>query len=504
MKAKKPIVLVTTKNDNRAKRRQEFVAEVEKLLTSRKDSQKFLHMQLIETSSHLNINVNLPFFILATMINNKLNKNRALVSLTSQTANYSDSHANYVELNTSLKTHLFSLLINEVTDYKFKYEQFHAIKHKELKQLIDFFGIDFICNQFSLHVNKLKQDLINKKMNSYLRRLPGLIETFYNNKSDMLSCLNSTWSTVQEQIKKHELYARFVIKRPTSGDGSDEVNSKAAYLWYENEHFDNDTRVLPYEVFHSIECKQEFENHVKRIKDANKRAEYKSQLFSLLHTSASKNCIQPGKQLNEINVYLIGRECYECLSEEERRQVYEQFQKDIAERAKSEFKELLSENIEYFLSKMLDSDSFTYKNLTHADIDELMDHLKKDSRFQILDKLSEDRKGLLLKHIAFLMNKSKSTCLYSGDSVNCISMSSSSFIDYLQEKYKVSYAKKNFIPQFRQDKKRKAARNFNENSLLLAIKNVQINFLLLSSEQNLINVFFDKVKVSDECMKIKK
>ena len=164
-------------------------------------------------------------------------------------------------------------------------------------------------------------------------------------------------------MKKHELFSNYVVK----SDSSDEATKIG---WYENDYFDKNSLVLPVEIFQSNECKLEFENYVKYLKDMNRKIEHKCDLSCLLHASASKNCIQPGKQLNEVNVYLIGRECYESLNEEERRLVYEQFQKEISEKAKLEFKELLNENCEYFLDNILN------RNPTHSDIDELMKSLK--------------------------------------------------------------------------------------------------------------------------------
>ena len=90
--------------------------------------------------------------------------------------------------------------------------------------------------------------------------------------------------------------------------------NKINFILSQNDYFDKNSLVLPVEIFQSNECKLEFENYVKYLKDMNRKIEHKCDLSCLLHASASKNCIQPGKQLNEVNVYLIGRECYESLN----------------------------------------------------------------------------------------------------------------------------------------------------------------------------------------------
>ena len=482
IKTKKPIVVVTTKNDYKLKYKQEFVDEFDKLLASKKEYHKFLYMQIIETSSHLNINVNLPFFILAMLINNKLSKNRVFSNQISQIPKFGEAFSNYSHLNTELKNYLHILLKNEVTDYKFKYEQFHTIKHKELKQLIDFFGIDFIINQFNLHASKLKQELINKKLCLYLKRLSYLIEIFYESSDiDKKFYLNNTWAAVQENMKKREFFGTYVVKsEDTAACGE---LGKSTKVWYENDYFDKSSLVIPYEVFQSNECRIEFENYVKSIKDLNKKNEYKSQLLNLLHATAANKCIQPGKHLSEVNVYLIGRECYEYLNEEERKTIYDKFQKEIYDKAKNEYKELLNENIELFLKKILDN-TFNYKTVTVEDIEELNNYFKRDSRHQILDKLSEERKGLLLKQVAFLMNKAKSNCSHA--SGFCIDMH---LVKYLEEKYRIGY-EKFFITQFQQVK------SYDTSSLLLAIQNFQFNCLLASSSKSLTSLVFEKIQVT--------
>ena len=115
-----------------------------------------------------------------------------------------------------------------------------------------------------------------------------------------------------------------------------------------------------------------------------------------------------------------------------------------------------------------------YKNLTLNDIDELLLCLKNDFRYQNLDRLSEERKGLLLKHIAFLMNKPKSFCTYG----LCVEKN---LVNYLEDKYKFCYEK--FFKQL------------NNCDSLLAIKNYQFNCILLSNKKVLNDFFISKLKV---------
>ena len=58
--------------------------------------------------------------------------------------------------------------------------------------------------------------------------------------------------------------------------------------------------------------------------------------------------VGPGKSLNEVAIFFLGRECFSVLSEEDKSNVYEQHQRELKERAKIEFQELLLEHSELF------------------------------------------------------------------------------------------------------------------------------------------------------------
>jgi hypothetical protein len=88
-------------------------------------------------------------------------------------------------------------------------------------------------------------------------------------------------------------------------------------------------------------------------------------------------------------------------------EVYEKFQKELMSKKKQDYTEALNENCEIFLDKIFLS------NITSNDVADIMQAMKDDARHMALDKLPEERKGLVLKHIAFLLGKSKSSyCAY--------------------------------------------------------------------------------------------
>lgn len=107
----------------------------------------------------------------------------------------------------------------------------------------------------------------------------------------------------------------------------------------------------------------------------------------------------PGKQLSEVRVLFMGRECFEALSEHDCQQIYDNHQKEIIERAKHNFQELLLEHADLFYHFKSIEPSGT---ITQDDIKEITDVLQEDVRYKLLDRLDQDRKVMLFQHLGFV------------------------------------------------------------------------------------------------------
>lgn len=82
----------------------------------------------------------------------------------------------------------------------------------------------------------------------------------------------------------------------------------------------------------------------------------------------------PGKQLSEVRVLFMGRECFEALSEHDCQQIYDIHQDEIIEKSKQNFIELLLENAQFFQQ---------FKNvdiITQEDVRAITDLIQDDSR----------------------------------------------------------------------------------------------------------------------------
>lgn len=109
--------------------------------------------------------------------------------------------------------------------------------------------------------------------------------------------------------------------------------------------------------------------------------------------------VTPGKQLSEVRVFFLGRECFEALSEHDCQQIYDNHQREIIENAKHNFQELLLEHAELFYHFKTLEPSGT---ITQNDIKDITDVLQDDFRYKILDRLDQDRKLMLFQHLGFV------------------------------------------------------------------------------------------------------
>lgn len=88
--------------------------------------------------------------------------------------------------------------------------------------------------------------------------------------------------------------------------------------------------------------------------------------------------VTPGKQLSEVRVLFMGRECFEALSEHDCQQIYDNHQKEIVDKAKHNFQELLLEHADLFYHFKSIEPSGT---ITQDDIKEITDVLQEDIRY---------------------------------------------------------------------------------------------------------------------------
>lgn len=378
VKTKKPIVLVTTKNDDA---NETYVREVEKLV-ARKEYKGAI--PIVETSAHENINVDQAFIALAQLANDR-NKGRLKI------VSYNEAARGRREL-LELSTDAFqSLIRSQVTDYRALWSTTMKkfSKNDEFVQFSKLFGVDTSQRLFRRHVKKLKDEYLQKRVQGYLEMLPEILQELV---PEISTLRDKDWSMVQQHIRDHPDFDSYFYKCP------DDIP------WTEHELEDEDDTRIPANVLETVEAENVFKNHATALQHELKKLEWKKQFKQLLEDTGY---VTPGKLLSEVRVLFMGRECFEALSEDDCQYIYSKHQKELVEKAKLNFQELLLENADLF---------YHFKSIapvgtiTQEDIKEITNALKEDSRYKALDRLDQDRKVMLFQHLGFVHCPIKEHC----------------------------------------------------------------------------------------------
>ncbi|XP_049781040.1 rho GTPase-activating protein 190 isoform X2 [Schistocerca cancellata] len=369
IKTKKPIVLVTTKNDDA---NETYVKEAERLV-ARKEYKGAI--PLVETSAHENINVDLAFIVLAQLIDRTKGRTKILPYVEAARI-----RKEILEQCTEAYQRLIRLHVN---DYRavWSYTSKKLAQQEDFIRFVELFGLDCSQRLFRRYVKKLKDEHLAKRVQGYMDMLPEILQEMV---PDISSLRDRDWPAVQLRLKEHPDFSQYFYECP------DDIP------WTECDLTDVSETRIPFEVLDTSEAETVFKNHVNALQQEQKRLEWKKQFKQLLEDTGY---VTPGKLLSEVQVLFMGRECFEALSEQDRQQIYDQHQKEIVEKAKHNFQELLLEHADLFYHFKSIAPTGT---ITQADIKEITDALQDDSRYKALDRLDQDRKLMLFQHLGFV------------------------------------------------------------------------------------------------------
>ncbi|XP_069950019.1 rho GTPase-activating protein 190-like isoform X18 [Cherax quadricarinatus] len=388
LKTKRPVVLVTTKNDEA---NEVYVKEAEKL-ASRKEFKG--NIPLVETSSHENVNVDCAFMTLVHLID----RNRGRIRIVP----FYEAARHRKEI-LDVATDAFQRLVRtHVLDYR----SIWATTSKKLAQspdfihYVDLFGMDQAAKLFRRHVKKLKDEYLQRKVEAYMDMLPSILREFF---PDLQSLEDGDWLSIQQRISEHPDFDRYFLR------------CNEDIPWSENtELLDSADTRIPFDVLDSNEAETVFKNHVNALQAELEMREMRDKFKLLL---AETGYVTPGKRLDEVRVLFMGRESFDSLSEHDRQFIYDQHQKDITEKARQNFHELLLEQAELFYHVKSIAPTGT---ITQEDIREITQTLQEDSRYKALDRLESERTLLLLQHLGFVHCPKKEHCPSFPNCMDCL------------------------------------------------------------------------------------
>uniref|UniRef100_A0A3P9H8W4 Rho GTPase-activating protein 35 n=1 Tax=Oryzias latipes TaxID=8090 RepID=A0A3P9H8W4_ORYLA len=370
-KTKKPVVMVLTKCDEGVER---YIKDAHTFALTKKN------LQVVETSARSNVNVDLAFLTLIQLIDKSKGKPKiipyfeALKQQSQQIATAKDRYELLV--NRHVKSHnetwsSVSSRMQTATDYKDYVFLEGTPKAKKL---------------FQQHVHRLKQEHIEMRRKHYLSTLPQALSALL---PELDEIDHLSWSGVQKVLETKRNFSQwFVVLDDTP--------------WEITAHIDNmDDNRIPQDLLETPAAQVIYETHLEQLRNERKRAEMRWEFKEKLSISPF---ITPGKPWEEARSFIMNEEFYQWLSENEYLDIYNKHQKEIIDRAKEDFQELLLEYSELFYELEVDAKPSKEK------MEAIQSRLCDEQRFKALQKLQAERDALVLKHIHFVYHPTKDTC----------------------------------------------------------------------------------------------
>ncbi|CAE1156293.1 ARHGAP5 [Acanthosepion pharaonis] len=389
-KIRKPVVLATTKHDEAVER---FCKEAVALVTRSK-----VNIPIVETSALENINVELAFMTLAHLIDGTKVRKKIIP--------FADAYRARKDV-LEVATKAYKKLLNtQVTDPKALWTTWKKkfMKESDYIHYVDLFGTEQAMEHFRKHTKQLREEQLRRRELHYLDSLPSVLQHFFPS-LDVIS--DKSWISCQNYIYRHPDMPKFFVN--IGGDGQS---------WRDGDWLDNDDKRLPFDLLKSSEAETTFKNHVNALQEQHKKFELKRKFKDFLEENKQ---VKPGKPISETYICFVGKECYNGLNERERDEVYEQHQADLRQRAKLDFQELMWEKSEVF------TELNPSVRLTQDDLKIITNALQNDSRYQLLDRLEEDRKVMILNHLGFIQCPSKERCYFRE---NCVEAMAQKILAY--------------------------------------------------------------------------
>ncbi|XP_048781294.2 rho GTPase-activating protein 5-like isoform X4 [Ostrea edulis] len=389
MKTKKPIVLVTTKNDDVTDADRRYTQDVVLKIVTRKEYKNGI--PVVETSAHRNVNVEQAFLVLAHMMDK--NKRRPIVTP------YNDAFKQRQEIEEVAIEAYKNLLRIHVTDPKaiFKTYLRKLEKEPDFNHYVEQLGTDNAKKLFRLHARQLREDQIRKREQIFSTRLWDLIQRFL---PDLETIADRSWSACQRYIKDHKEFSHFFVEVCNPEEGKTWKNVPSFIDNY------NETRT-PFDILSSPEGETVYQRHLKQLQEAHKKIQLRDQFKKLLSETSQ---VTPGATLEDTYLSFVGKDCYIGLSQSERDDVFDDYQEELKNQVKHEFHDLLWERTETFIRQRMQPNSSD--KITQEDLNLIKEEIEKDPRYRRLDKMEDDRDVILINHLGFLECPSSERCYY--------------------------------------------------------------------------------------------
>lgn len=250
LKTKKPIVLVTTKNDDASEL---YVREAEKICQRKEYKGQIV---MVETSSHESINIDLAFIVLAQMIDKTKTKTKIIT--------YHEAARLRKEILDQSTDAVTRLIRTQITDYHTLWSQGSKSlsHHKEWIEFLELFGQEAGQRIFRRHIKKLREENLSRRLTSYMDSFAGALQDLIPDVNTVNMEINDDWNSVRGFLKNHIDFEQFFFEC-----------DRAAWTELSDVSDTEDESRIPFDVLETSEAETVFKNHVNALQQEQKRLE---------------------------------------------------------------------------------------------------------------------------------------------------------------------------------------------------------------------------------------
>lgn len=253
MKNKKPIVMVTTKNDDA---NESYVREAERL-SQRKEYKG--QVTFVETSAHEAINVDLAFIILAQMVEKVKNRSKIV--------SYFEAARHRKELLDASTEFVTRLIRQQITDHRaiWTTSSKKLAQHKEWQEFIELFGQDAGLRIFRRHLKKLRDDYQNKKLQGYLDAFISVLHDIIPDLNSLNIDATMDWEKIQLYLRNHIDFDQYFF---------DSIQQNVSWMDLSDCSDMEEENRIPFDVLETPEAETVFKNHLNKLQQEQKRLEW--------------------------------------------------------------------------------------------------------------------------------------------------------------------------------------------------------------------------------------
>ncbi|NXI17300.1 RHG35 protein, partial [Irena cyanogastra] len=370
-KTKKPVVVVLTKCDEGVER---YIRDAHAFALGKKN------LQVVETSARSNVNVDLAFGTLVQLVDKSRGKAKivpyfeALKQQSQQIAAAKDR---------------YEWLVGRVV--KSHHEAWAEASRKmrpapEYQDYVYLEGTQKAKKLFLQHVQRLKQEHVERRRKAYLALLPQALDALVPDLDEIDRLSRAKAEKLLEA--KPDFLKWFVVLEETPWDATGHADAA-------------DDERIPFDLLETPAGERLYEAHLEKLRNERRRAEMRRAFRENLESSPF---VTPGKPWEEARSFIMNEDFYLWLEEPVYMDIYGKHQKQLIDKAKEDFQELLLEYSELFYELELDAKPSKEK------MGVIQEVLGEEQRFKALQKLQAERDALILKHIHFVYHPTKETC----------------------------------------------------------------------------------------------